>query len=119
MMPSGIDCWCEPLLFAGAKAWGLRTGRDAEEWDSSPSVCWETGSNAELWKTQSFPHASAPRPAAKPDPEIDLARAVTAAGHAFKTGNHARLIELLAPHEGRLSVRQLRMLELARSEGNT
>ncbi len=42
-MPRTLEEWCEPLLFAGAKAWAELTGEDS--WCPATSVSYETGSN--------------------------------------------------------------------------
>ena len=42
-MPKTLEEWCEPLLFAGAKAWSDLTGEDS--WHPETSVSYETGSN--------------------------------------------------------------------------
>ena len=46
MMPKSLNEWCEPLLYAPGEAWRRKTG---EDWDCSPSVSYETGSNKSLW----------------------------------------------------------------------
>jgi hypothetical protein len=48
-MPKTISEWCEPLLYVASEAWARKTGKDAEEWDYHPEVSYETGSNEELW----------------------------------------------------------------------
>jgi hypothetical protein len=48
-MPRTLDEWCESLLYAAGKAWGIRTGRDPEEWDFHASVSYETGTNKAKW----------------------------------------------------------------------
>ena len=45
-MPSSIDDWFEPILYAASQAFEASTG---DEWDYVPSVSYETGSNAEGW----------------------------------------------------------------------
>lgn len=45
-MPSTIEQWCEPLLYAASEAWSRQHGT---EWDYMPSASYETGSNSENW----------------------------------------------------------------------
>lgn len=45
-MPSSIDDWFEPILYAASQAFEATTG---DEWDYVPSVSYETGSNADGW----------------------------------------------------------------------
>ena len=48
-MPTSLDDWFEPLLFAGENAWALSTGSDPEDFNCTTSVCYETGSNESQW----------------------------------------------------------------------
>ena len=46
LMPKSTDEWCEPLLYVAGAAWQRKTG---EDWDYSPRVNFETGSNTAQW----------------------------------------------------------------------
>ena len=48
-MPKSVDQWCESLLYAAPKAWAEKTSNEPEDWEFSPSVSYETGSNTDLW----------------------------------------------------------------------
>jgi hypothetical protein len=45
-MPSSIDDWFEPILYAPSQAFESMHG---QEWDYAASVNYETGSNAQGW----------------------------------------------------------------------
>jgi hypothetical protein len=49
-MPKSIGEWCEPLLYVHKYAWEKLTGRSVSEWPYCPTVSYESGSNAALWR---------------------------------------------------------------------
>jgi Protein of unknown function (DUF4240) len=108
-MPKTIEQWCEPLLSVAAQAWAHKTGRSADEWDFEASVSYETASNLAQWPSIQV------RNPAEPDPFIEpkFERAVTRAGHAFRSRQYDNVVKLLKQHEARLSHKQRAMLNEA------
>jgi hypothetical protein len=107
-MPAQLENWFEELLYVCSQAWAAKTGRDADEWDFETGLSYETGSNASAW-----PRISVVQDA---DPfDLRLDRAVTWAGHAFKSKQYETVVKVLERHEKQLSGKQWRMLQLSRS----
>jgi len=48
-MPTSIDEWCEPLLYAARRAWAESTGNDMDSWTHEGPLSYETGSNQAKW----------------------------------------------------------------------
>jgi hypothetical protein len=51
-MPKTIGESCESLLYVHKYAWEKLTGLSASEWPYSPTVSYESGSNADLWSRE-------------------------------------------------------------------
>jgi Protein of unknown function (DUF4240) len=116
-IPISLEQWFEPILSVAAESWAMAMGCDPDDWEYSPSVSYETGSNVSLWNSSDTEQ----KMLSEEDRffESKIERAVARAGHAFRGKNYKYVVMLLEPHEKNLSTKQNKMLVETRGKNKS